>query len=376
MDAAVGTPTARRSVPVRADGSGSAWTGAAGRSEVSRRSVPAVPAPVGPPSGESDDDLLSAEANAGSADTSAAGGAVDVSGCALVIRPRAAGDAVIRRATAPVRPATRLPCRARKPPATPARSVSVEPVEPTPADADTEARPTEVLPGWAGLAARVTVAGCVQREADRSGATTGFAVTPVKPERTTGGCSGTARRIASALRSAVTGPGAESGALGTALPAPGADGFSATKPESAGTDRAVPAPAGDGELTGATADGRTAAVARATDRRSAAAMPPPLCWETAPALAARADVESPLPVEFPGGADPGPGRADPGLPDERAPTPAAGDPDDAVGAGRGGRNLRCSCELVIGPAAVTSSIRRTGMAVDTRPPAMVPGDRG
>jgi hypothetical protein len=61
-------------------------------------------------------------------------------------------------------------------------------------------------------------------------------------------------------------------------------------------------------------------------------------------------------VGFPGGAEPEPG--------------------EDGGVGRGARSLRCSCELVIGPAAVTSSIRRTGIAVDTKPPAIVPGDRG
>ena len=44
--------------------------------------------------------------------------------------------------------------------------------------------------------------------------------------------------------------------------------------------------------------------------------------------------------------------------------------------GRGACNRRCSCELVIGPAATTSSMRRTGIAVETRPPAIAPGDRG
>jgi hypothetical protein len=79
-------------------------------------------------------------------------------------------------------------------------------------------------------------------------------------------------------------------------------------------------------------------------------------------------------VEFPGGAEPEP--AVPTLPGEPAEPVPADDDDPGGGAGRGARSLRCSCELVIGPAAATSSIRRTGMAVDTRPPAMVPGERG
>lgn len=74
---------------------------------------------------------------------------------------------------------------------------------------------------------------------------------------------------------------------------------------------------------------------------------PPLDTEVAPALAAGEGVAFPLPTAFPGG-DPA----------------------------RGACSRRCSCELVIGPAATTSSIRRTGMAVETRPPAMVPGERG
>ena len=41
---------------------------------------------------------------------------------------------------------------------------------------------------------------------------------PAAVRRGAGGCSGCARRIASARRSAVTGPGADSGALGVALP--------------------------------------------------------------------------------------------------------------------------------------------------------------
>jgi len=122
---------------------------------------------------------------------------------------------------------------------------------------------------------------------------------------------------------------------------------------------------------------RSAAVARATERRSAAATPAPLCWETAPALAARAGVRSPLPVGFPGGAaaeDAEGGAAEPAA---RAAEPVA-EPGTVPrgGAGRGARNRRCSCELVIGPAAATSSIRRTGIAVETSPPAIVPGDRG
>jgi hypothetical protein len=156
--------------------------------------------------------------------------------------------------------------------------------------------------------------------------------------------------MASARRSAVTGPGADSDDAGAALPVTGA-----------GRDpgRGWPLALEEGESVApacSAADGRKAAVVLATDRRSVAATPAPLCWETAPALAARAGVESPLPVEFPGGADP--------------------EPVEDGGACRGARSRRCSCELVIGPAAVTSSIRRTGIAVDTRAPAMVPGERG
>jgi hypothetical protein len=187
------------------------------------------------------------------------------------------------------------------------------------------------------------------------------------------GCSGAARRMASVRRSAVTGPGADSDAFGIALPVPatrdGPAGTSCWPATDAGTAARDPAAGWGAPLAGV----RTAAAARATDRRSAAATPTPLCWETAPALAARAGVELPLPVEFPGGADPDPGRA---VPDEPGPAEPMAAPDPDGGACRGARNLRCSCELVIGPAAVTSSIRRTGMAVDTSAPAMVPGDRG
>ena len=293
--------------------------------------------------------------------------AAAVSGWALAVDPLAAGGAARRLATAAVRLATRPPCRARKPPGVLACATAAEPAP------DADARLAGAPADSAGLAARPAEAGVARRAPDLPCVTAGLAAAPAEPGPATGDCSGSLRRIASARRSAVTGPGAESGALGTALPAPATDGFAEEAAETAGTGRAVAAPAGKDELTGSAADCRTAADARAADRRSAAATPPPLCWETAPALAARAGVESPLPVGFPGGAEPDPERAGPGAPGELAPPPGA---DDAAGASRGGRNLRCSCELVIGPAAVTSSIRRTGMAVDTSPPAMVPGERG
>gem|GEM_PF-2652437 len=165
--------------------------------------------------------------------------------------------------------------------------------------------------------------------------------------RITGDWAGSARRIAKVRRKAVIGPGADSGELGTALP-----------PERTGGGAGL----ADGASESAAGD-RRAAPARATDRRSAAATPAPLCWGAAPALAACAGVESPPPEEFPGG----PPEGEPAEVDGLA---APG------GAGRGARNLRCSCELLIGPAAATSSIRRTGIAVETRPPAIVPGERG
>jgi hypothetical protein len=46
----------------------------------------------------------------------------------------------------------------------------------------------------------------------------------------------------------------------------------------------------------------------------------------------------------------------------------------AVGLLRGAWSRCRSCELVIGPAAVTSSIRRIGTAVETSPVAIEPGD--
>jgi len=90
------------------------------------------------------------------------------------------------------------------------------------------------------------------------------------------------------------------------------------------------------------------AAACAAERRSVSVTRLPLgVREAAPALAAGAGVGFPLPGSFPGGEP-----------------------------GRGACSRRCSCELVIGPAATTSSIRRTGIAVDTRLPAIAPGDRG
>lgn len=261
--------------------------------------------------------------------------------------PPTAFGAAKRLATAAVRLATRPPCRASEPPcgardprtadsaAGPADTAGRFPV-PAGAPVETADATLARVPGAAAV--REGVAGRprpVTGEAPGAG-------------RVAGGCCDSARRIASVRRSAVTGPGAESGELGTARP-----------PLRAG---------GDAELAGTAAESvadRRAAPARAADRRSAAATPAPLCWGTAPALAARAGVESPLPVEFPGG------------PTEEVEAGAVEVGEEIAGiAGRGARSLRCSCELLIGPAAVTSSIRRTGIGVDTRPPAMVPGERG
>jgi hypothetical protein len=321
-------------------------------------------------------------------------------------------DGAARRlVTAAVRLATRPPCRARKPLVAFTRRSAGADAGPAPADpepagpaeapaaaegAEPEERagaePVRALLGWAGPAAppvevrtgwawgATELAGPAARPAEGA---TGAALRPtglagIDTELRadapgfpcpTGG-SGSARRIARFRRRAVIGPGAENGALGTALPTPPADRAGADR--AVEEDRAAATGAAPSALPGSVGVGRKAAVARAADRRSAAATPPPLCWETAPALAARADVESPLPVEFPGGAEPDPERSEPGEPVE----PVLADEDPEGGAGRGARSLRCSCELVIGPAAVTSSIRRTGMAVDTRPPAMVPGERG
>jgi hypothetical protein len=117
--------------------------------------------------------------------------------------------------------------------------------------------------------------------------------------------------------------------------------------------RAVPADRfSDGASAAARAAERSsAAVPRALAGLGAAAVRrttgAPLRPGAAPALAAGEGVVFPLPAEFPGGAS-----------------------------GLGACSRRCSCELVIGPAATTSSIRRTGMAVETRPPAMEPGERG
>jgi len=236
-------------------------------------------------------------------------------------RPPVAG-AANRCATAAVRPAIRLPCRARKPAGAASDLGTGDPAapagEPVALPRTEPAALPRTGPAAGALPAARLVAGC---------------------------CSACARRIASVRRSAVAGPGADSNGPGTARPVGTPTG------DATPTDDATP-----------TAGARRAAVARATERRSAAATPAPLGWETAPALAARAGVGSPLPVSFPGGpAD------DDGAEEAEAP---------GGGVGRGACNRRCSCELVIGPAATTSSIRRTGIAVETRPPAMVPGERG
>ncbi len=283
-------------------------------------------------------------------------------------RPLGARDteAVTRRVTVAVRFASRPAVPATRLPAPP-------PVDPASTRADRPpARPE--TGSAAGTTLFITALGTLRRSAG---------------VETSG--SGCARRIARARRSAVAGPGELSPEPGTATPTgcraeTGDDKTGDTDTDDADTDtgdddtgdtdtgdddtgddcddKATP-PGEPG--CAATAAGRRSpgtcpapVVARATDRRSVAAIPAPLCWETAPALAARAGVGLPLPEEFPdGGAEPG-----------DLDTAASG------GATLGARNLRCSCELVIGPAAATSSIRRTGIAVDTSPPAMVPGERG
>ncbi|MEO6504148.1 MAG: hypothetical protein ABIQ09_19855 [Jatrophihabitantaceae bacterium] len=130
---------------------------------------------------ETEADTDSAETEAASAETESAA-------------ETAADDGVaIRRATAAVRLATRPTWRRTAPDAT---------------DVD----------GPTGCPASAVVAAIevVRRRVELAGAPP--ADTP--PRRGAGSCSGCARRIANARRSAVTGPGADSGDVGTALPVP------------------------------------------------------------------------------------------------------------------------------------------------------------
>ena len=416
MFTAVGTATARLSMPTRAAGSGAPWTGAAGRSADSRRlSALGIWLPSDSPGTDSrrDSGEEAPRAEGKPAPAPATAGVVDAApGTPPAVVPSAGAPAVIRRATAAVRLATRPPCRARKPAGALNRRAGAEPVPdaaasgsegawPAPAAGSDERRTeaagtdpepfdgtdlgpfdgtqpepaNEIAPGPFDRNDPDPVDGTGPVPGDGMGLALGAASAPAADRGAAVGCTGSARRIAMLRRSAVTGPGAESGAL--ALPVPAAAGPRPAEPRPTAGPAAAersgpPGAAKRSEVAGLAAGGRRAAVARDTDRRRAAAIPPPLCWETAPALAARADVGSPPPAEFPGGAEPNPERDVPAARDERP----AEEPAVAGGAGRGACSRRCSCELVIGPAAVTSSIRRTGIAVETRPPAILPGERG